>query len=84
MPMLTIRDSQVYENVRELANRKGITMTAVVARGSGSSAKLTFGDCFSYAASPRPERTAAVQGHGLQRYRRHRGMSIRRPTAPPS
>ncbi|EFU81723.1 hypothetical protein HMPREF0576_1565 [Mobiluncus holmesii ATCC 35242] len=51
MPMLTIRDSQVYENVRELANRKGITMTAVVARGSGSPAKLNFGDCFSYAAS---------------------------------
>lgn len=30
MPMLTIKDPQVYENVRELANRKGMTMTAVV------------------------------------------------------
>ena len=30
MPMLTIKDPQVYENVRELANRKGLTMTAVV------------------------------------------------------
>lgn len=30
MPMLTIKDPQVYENVRELAKRKGMTMTAVV------------------------------------------------------
>ena len=29
MPMLTIKDPQVYENVRELAKRKGLTTTAV-------------------------------------------------------
>lgn len=30
MPMLTIKDPEVYEDVRELANRKGTTMTQVV------------------------------------------------------
>ena len=48
MPMLTIKDPEIYAGVRELARRKGTTMTQVVRemteRELGESQKPTYAE----------------------------------------